>query len=115
MTMCLAGLTTPDTIAGESARKLSGAEIRAMFSGKQITDEVHWREVYERDGRLRSYALGKKQVGKWFVHADELCIDLPEPDGGCFDVTINGTQVVMTPKGLGLPVDGILQTPAAGE
>lgn len=85
---CVAGLVMFDVgVAAENARKLSGAETRAMFSGKQVTDEVHWREIYERDGRLRSYAMGKKQVGKWFVHADELCIDLPEPDGGRFEVT----------------------------
>ena len=32
--------------------------IRAKFSGMQLTDEVHWREVYERDGTLRSYSMG---------------------------------------------------------
>jgi hypothetical protein len=101
--------------AAENQKKLSGAEIRALLSGKQITDEVHWREVYERDGRLRSYAMGKKLIGKWFVHSDELCLDLPEPDGGCFEVSVSGKQVVMTPKGFGSPVDGILQTPAEGE
>jgi hypothetical protein len=59
--------------------------------------------------------MERKPVGKWFVHADELCIDLPEPDGGCFEVTLSGTQVVMMPKGPGLPVNGILRTPAEGE
>src|SRR6266540_1243179 len=77
----------------------------------QLTDEVHWRDVYERDGTLRSYAMGSKKIGKWFVHSDELCLDLPEPDGGCFEVTATGTNFVLNPKGLGSPLEGILQAP----
>jgi len=96
-------------VAAENLRKLSGAQIRAKFAGKQLTDEVHWREVYERDGTLRSYSMGSKKLGKWAVQVDDLCIDLPESDGGCFEVKASGMHVVMTPKGLGLPVDGSLQ------
>jgi hypothetical protein len=71
----------------EDPKKLSGTQIRARFSDRQLTDEVHWREVYQRDGTLRSYSMGKARTGKWFVDSDELCIDLPEPDGGCYEVT----------------------------
>jgi len=95
----------------ENPKRLSGSQIRAKFAGMQLTDEVHWRDVYERDGTLRSYAMGSKKIGKWFVHSDELCLDLPEPDGGCFEVTATGTNFVLTPKGLGSPLEGILQPP----
>jgi len=95
----------------ENPKKLSGSQIRAKFAGMQLTDEVHWRDVYERDGTLRSYAMGSKKIGKWFIHSDELCLDLPEPDGGCFEVTATGTNFVLTPKGLGSPLEGILQAP----
>ncbi|MGV7219033.1 hypothetical protein [Bradyrhizobium sp. UFLA05-112] len=101
--------------AEDGLHKLSGPQIRAKLSGMQLTDEVHWREVYERDGRLRSYAMGKKMVGKWYVQADELCIDLPEPDGGCFEVNVSGETVVLKPTGLGLAADGVLRSPAQGE
>jgi hypothetical protein len=96
-------------VAAESLQKLSGAQIRARFMGRELTDEVHWRTVYERDGTLRNYALGSKKVGKWTIQGDELCEDLPDPDGGCFEVALSGTRIVMTPTGLGLPFDGILQ------
>jgi hypothetical protein len=76
---------------------------------RQFTDEVHWREVYQRDGALRSYSMGKLRTGKWLVHSDDLCIELPEPDGGCYEVTSSGSQIVMTPKGTGLTVEGVLQ------
>ncbi len=42
-------------VAAEHSQKLSGSQIRAKFTGMQLTDEVHWREVYDRDGTLRSY------------------------------------------------------------
>jgi hypothetical protein len=91
----------------EDLRKLSGTQIRARFSDKQLTDEVHWRDVYQRDGMFRSYSMGEVRTGKWFVHSDDLCLDLPEPDGGCFEVTSSGSWVVMTPKGAGLTLVGV--------
>lgn len=96
----------------ENPKRLSGPQIRAKFAGMQLTDEVHYREVYERDGTVRSYSMGSKKIGKWFVHSDELCIDLPESGGGCFEVMAAGTNFVLTPKGLGLPLEGILQAPS---
>jgi hypothetical protein len=47
-------------VAGENSQKLSGSQIRAKFSGMQLTDEVHWRYVYDHDGSLRSYSMGTK-------------------------------------------------------
>ncbi len=49
------------TMAAGNSRKLSGSQIREKFTGMQLTDEVHWRDVYSRDGALRSYANGKGQ------------------------------------------------------
>jgi len=37
-------------LGAENSQKLSGSQIRAKFAGKQLTDEVHWRYVYDRDG-----------------------------------------------------------------
>jgi hypothetical protein len=111
LTCGIGGLSALDAdfVAAENLQKLSGTQIRARFTGKELTDEVHWRTVYERDGTLRNYALGSKKVGKWSIQGDDLCMDLPEPDGGCFKVALSGTRIVMTPTGLGLPYDGILQ------
>ncbi|MFB9263138.1 hypothetical protein ACFFWD_08150 [Bradyrhizobium erythrophlei] len=93
----------------EDLPKLSGAQIRARFSDRQFTDEVHWREVYQSDGTFRSYSMGKVRTGKWFIRSNDLCLDLPEPDGGCFEVTSSGSRVVMTPKGTGLTSVGVLE------
>jgi hypothetical protein len=68
LTTGIGGLVVLDAgfVAAASLQKLSGAKIRAKFAGMQLTDEVHYRLVYERDGTLRSVALGgeeARQVG----------------------------------------------------
>jgi hypothetical protein len=95
--------------AAESAQKLSGAQIRAKFVGMQLTDEVHYRFAYERDGTLRSFALGAKKRGMWVIDKDQLCLYLQERDDGCFEVARSGKTFTLTPVGLGSPLDGILQ------
>jgi len=100
------------SIAAEHLQKLSGSQIRAKFTGMQLTDEVHWRYVYDRDGKLRSYSMGTKKIGKWTVEKDELCLYLKEPDDGCYEVSLSGERIEMKPSGVGLTLEGVLQTPA---
>lgn len=104
-------LIAAGVVAAENSLKLSGSQIRARFAGMQLTDEVHWRDVYERDGSLRSYTLGKKTVGRWVVEKDELCLYFKEPDDGCYEVWLSGDRIEMKPSELGLSIEGILQTP----
>jgi hypothetical protein len=112
LTSGVGGLVALDAgfVAAENLQKLSGAQIRAKFVGMQLTDEVHYRLVYERSGALRSVALGVKKRGKWVIDKDQLCLYLQEPDDGCYDVTLAGKTFTLTPAGLGSPLDGILQT-----
>jgi hypothetical protein len=98
--------------AAANSQKLSGSQIRSKFAGMQLTDEVHWRYVYDRDGTLRSYSIGTKKVGKWSVEKDELCLYLGETDDGCYEVSLSGKSIEMKPSGLGLTLEGVLQTPA---
>jgi len=93
----------------DDLQRLSGAQIRATLAGKQFTDEVHWRDVYERDGSFRGYSMGRKSNGKWSIRGDELGLDLPAPDDGCYAVAASGRRVVMTPQGNGLVVEGIIE------
>lgn len=93
----------------DNIQKLSGAQIRTKLSGKQFTDEVHWRDVYERDGTFRSYSMGRKRAGKWSIQGNELCLELSAPDDGCFEVTASGRRMVMTPKGNGLVIEGVIE------
>jgi hypothetical protein len=95
--------------AAETLKKLSGAQIRTKFVGMQLTDEVHYRLVYERDGTLRSVEMGVKKSGKWVVDKDQLCLYLGEQDDGCYDVALSGKNFTLTPAGLGSSLDGVLQ------
>ena len=96
-------------VAAETLQKLTGAQIRSRFAGMQLTDEVHYRLVYELDGTLRSVAMGVKKRGKWAIDRDQLCLYLLEPDDGCYDVALSGKTFTLTPIGLGSSVDGVLQ------
>jgi hypothetical protein len=78
------------TVAAENSGKLSGPQIHEKFAGRQLTDEVHWRDVYDRDGTLRSYILGTKKVGKWAIEKDELCMYFGDQDDGCYEVWVLG-------------------------
>src|SRR5882757_3741055 len=96
----------------ENSQKLFGSQIRARFAGMQLTDEVHFRDVYDRDGTLRSYSMGRKTVGKWAIEKDALCQYFKEPDDGCYEVSLSGDRIEMKASGLGLTIDGILQAPS---
>jgi hypothetical protein len=98
-------------VAAENFKRLSGAQIRAKVTGMQLTDEVHYRFVYDRDGTLRSYSMGVKKVGKWTVENEQLCLYFQEPDDGCYEVSLSGSQIEMKPSGLGGAIDGLLQPP----
>jgi hypothetical protein len=99
------------TMAAESSRKLSGNQIRETFSSMQLTDGVHFRDVYDRDGTLRNYSNGRKTVGKWAIEKDEVCVYFSEPDDGCYEVWLSGERIELKPSGLGLSIEGILQIP----
>lgn len=97
----------------EELQKLSGSQIRAKFAGMQLTDEVHWGEVYGLNGTLTSQEMGKKRVGTWRVQNDQLCTDFGKAGGSnCYEVWLSGKNVQLRPSGLGLPLEGILERPA---
>ena len=113
----IGGLVTLDAgfVAAENLKTLTGAQIRAAFTGKQLTDEVHYRFVYDRDGTLRTYSMGAKQVGTWRIEKNELCLFLKDMEDGCYLVTQNGKRFELKPTGLGGPLDGILEPAFHGD
>jgi hypothetical protein len=97
--------------AAEAFQKLNGAQVRAKLAGMEVTDGVHWRDVFGRGGALTGYSMGRKSVGKWSVQRDQLCLDLgKEPGSGCYDVWLFGNKVELRTQGV-LPLEGVLQTP----
>lgn len=94
-------------------KKLTGAQIAAAFSGKELTDNVHWREVYERDGRLRNYEMGPERLGRWRVADSKLCITVGSYDESCFEVWKSGANVELRrDSDEKLPLSTQLQSPS---
>src|SRR6266853_3323606 len=101
-------LAASGAAANEDFKKLSASQVRARLAGMELTDEVHWREAYERDGTFKSRGMGRTRVGKWRIQDDELCIDLgTETDSGCYEVWLAGKKVELRPTGRGLMVQGV--------
>src|SRR5215813_6582771 len=96
--------------AEEKFQKLTGAQIRAKVAGMEISDEVHWREMYERSGRVSSMSMGRKRMGKWRVEKDQLCIELEKDPVNCYEVWVSGKKVKLQREGL-LPLEGVIEPP----
>ena len=111
---CLAVATLgPSAVAEEKFQKLSGGHIRAKLAGMELTDNVHWRDLYLRNGTVMSTSMGRKRTGKWLVENDQLCIEFKkEPFPTCYDVWLSGKQVELRREGL-LPLQGTLE-PSSG-
>jgi hypothetical protein len=100
--------------AAEGFQRLSGAQIRARFAGMQLTDEVHWGEVYAPNGTLTSESMGRKRVGTWRVQNNQLCTDLGK-DGGnnCYEVWMSGKKIELRlPEAIDAALEGVLEKPA---
>ena len=117
--LCVAGLAfLAVTTAGSSGitqdkfEKFTAGQIRAKLAGMELTDNVHWRDLYQRNGTVMSTSMGRKRTGKWRVESDQLCIEFEkEPVPKCYDVWLSGKQVELR-EGL-LPLQGTLE-PSSG-
>ena len=100
-------------VTEEKFQKLSGGQIRARLAGMELTDNVHWRDSYQRNGTVMSASMGHKRTGKWQIEDDQLCIEFEkEPIPDCYDVWLSGKQVELRREGL-LPLQGTLE-PSSG-
>jgi hypothetical protein len=93
-------------------RRLSGLQISSRLAGMQFSDQVHWREVYEKNGALHNYEMSASRLGKWRVRSDELCIDLGKDGETCLQVLADGKRIVMRRDADdNYPIEGTLEKP----
>jgi hypothetical protein len=98
-------------VAAEKFQKLSGSQIRAKFTGMEMTDSVHFADLFGAGGALKTFSMGKKKDGKWRVERDEICVERGKDDGGCYQVWMAGKNVEFRREGLGATLEGTLQRP----
>ena len=99
-------------VRDESFRRISGTQIQARFSGMDMTDDVHWRDSFGRDGTLISQSMGKRRLGKWRVENNQLCIELGTESSGCYEVWLAGPRVEFRREGYdGSSLEGRLEKP----
>jgi hypothetical protein len=109
---CLAVATLEADAAERKIQKLTGGQIRAKLAGMEVTDNVHWRDFYQRNRTVKSTSMGRKRTGKWRVENDQLCIEFEkEPIPQCYDVWLSGKQVELRREGM-LPLQGTLEPPS---
>jgi len=98
--------------AEEKLQKLSAGQIRAKMAGIELTDGVHWRELYGRGGTVTSDSMGRKRTGKWRVEKDQLCIEFDkDPPAKCYEVWMSGKTVELRREGL-MPLQGVIEQPS---
>jgi hypothetical protein len=87
--------------AEEPFKKLSGAQIRAQFTGMQLTDGAHWGENYHPGGRLVAEEDSQQKAsGTWQVKNDRLCTDFGKNMGSrCYEVWMSGRKVELRMPG----------------
>ena len=94
----------------ENFRRIAGTQIQARFSGMDMTDDVHWRDSFGRDGTLISQSMGKRRSGKWRVENNQLCIELGQESSGCYEVWLAGMRVEFRREGYdGSSLEGRLE------
>jgi len=95
--------------AAERFQKLGAAQVRARLAGMEMTDGVHWRDIFEPNGTLTSWAMSRKTVGKWRVDKDQLCLERPGDEATCYQVWVSVKKIELRREGSTLPLEGILQ------
>ena len=100
--------------AADRFQKLNGTQIRAQFTGMELSDGTHWTDTFGESGVLTSFSMSKKRVGKWSVQKNELCLDLEKEISSCFEVWLAGKKAQLKHNGSDMPfLEGVLRKPNA--
>ena len=112
-TLALLAATTlaSGAAAEEKFQKLTGAQIRAKVAGMELTDNIHWRELYQRNGSVTSTSMGRNRTGTWRIEKDQLCVEFEKELPTCYDVLASGNKAKLRREGI-LPLDVVIEPPS---
>jgi len=93
--VCCALQATRPTLAADTFKRLTAAEIRARIIGNVVTDESHWSDRFEPGGTFIGIELGKVERGTWRLAGDQLCLkrQAEKPVTECFEVWLDDDEV----------------------
>src|SRR5919204_1485435 len=97
--------------AEQEFKKLTAGQIRAKLAGMELTDNVHWRDVYQRNGSVTSTSMGRKRTGKWRIEKDQLCVEFEQELPSCYEVLVSGKKAKLQREGI-LPLEVIIEPPS---
>jgi hypothetical protein len=103
-------LLTQQSLAADTYRPLSVKEIKANFTGMEFTDDVHWAYVFNRDGTILSYSMGRNGKGRWWTEQGGLCLE-EGAEQRCYRVWTEGDKVQLRPIGVHAPLEGVIMKP----
>lgn len=97
----------PQSLADDGFRRLSGAEIKRLVTGKTVTDDVHYTDYFKADGSYEGVFMNKRLTGAWKVKGAELCITRgPEPSQ-CDEFWRSGSKLQRRKPGLPIVRDEV--------
>src|SRR5260370_31083680 len=73
LALLAAATLEPSATAEEQFQKLTGGQIRAKLAGMELTDNVHWRDLYQRNGTVMTTQMGSNTTHTWRVDTTQLC------------------------------------------
>jgi hypothetical protein len=95
-------------------RRINDAQIRAQFTGMELSDGTHWVDIFSAGGVLTSHSMSKTKAGKWSVKNNELCLDIEKEISSCFEVWLAGKNVQLRHKGSDMAyLEGMLRRPSS--
>ena len=93
-------------------KKLSAKEIRAQIIGNVLTDGIHWRRHFQRNGTLASFDMGKSNTGRWKIQGNQLCFAVQAgEDFDCYEILASGKEVHLHVEDTGYDLEGRIEKP----
>ena len=93
-------------------KKLSANEIRAQIIGNVLTDGIHWRRHFRRNGTLASVDMGKSSVGRWKIQGNQLCFAVQAgEDFDCYEILASGKEVHLHVEDTGYDLEARIEKP----
>ncbi len=88
-------------VQAESWKPVKGPALRALLSGKELGDGVHFSYRFAADGTFSGTEMGTDVQGRWRIRGNQACLATTHPraEEDCYDVERDGAEVRMLKYG----------------